>query len=402
MTGVTIAQIGDNVTIVQGVEAAGPPGVGGGVTDHGALTGLGDDDHPQYHNDARGDARYQPLDSDLTAIAALSTTSFGRGLLALADAAALRSSAGLVIGTDIYSKAAIDSGFQPLDSDLTAIAALSTTTFGRGLLALADAAAARTALGLGSLATVTPTGTPDGTKFLRDDHTWAAAGGGGGGGGLPSIDGKPGSPNADNHEFASSLGSFVAVAGSAGTVGLTSASADGVYQFVDGRLLAYPNNGSQVWLRFDRTLADGESVVGKFLYPRSSSGLLGFVLNDDDTTPHNAVSSSRISLWADSTGPRTVSYDAGSTVAVHSLHVPGSALYLRVARVGTNYHLFVSLDGEAWDYMGVVASSTAPNNIWLYFRQDSNVGIPAQGITGIDWLRFGGNDVHPWTYTATP
>jgi hypothetical protein len=28
------------------------------VTDHGALTGLSDDDHPQYHNDARGDARY--------------------------------------------------------------------------------------------------------------------------------------------------------------------------------------------------------------------------------------------------------------------------------------------------------------------------------------------------------
>lgn len=25
-----------------------PPGGGGGVTDHGALTGLGDDDHPQY------------------------------------------------------------------------------------------------------------------------------------------------------------------------------------------------------------------------------------------------------------------------------------------------------------------------------------------------------------------
>ena len=32
---------------------------------------------------------YQPLDSDLTAIAALTTTAFGRGLLALADAAAL-------------------------------------------------------------------------------------------------------------------------------------------------------------------------------------------------------------------------------------------------------------------------------------------------------------------------
>ncbi len=29
-----------------------------GVTDHGLLSGLGDDDHVQYHNDTRGDARY--------------------------------------------------------------------------------------------------------------------------------------------------------------------------------------------------------------------------------------------------------------------------------------------------------------------------------------------------------
>jgi hypothetical protein len=36
-------------------------GGGGGVTDHGALTGLGDDDHTQYHNNARGDARYSQL-----------------------------------------------------------------------------------------------------------------------------------------------------------------------------------------------------------------------------------------------------------------------------------------------------------------------------------------------------
>lgn len=59
-------------------------GGGGGITDHGLLTGLGDDDHTQYHTDARGDARYftqaqvtsslagkQPLDADLTAIAGL-------------------------------------------------------------------------------------------------------------------------------------------------------------------------------------------------------------------------------------------------------------------------------------------------------------------------------------------
>ena len=31
------------------------------VADHGSLTGLGDDDHPQYLTNARGDGRYSPL-----------------------------------------------------------------------------------------------------------------------------------------------------------------------------------------------------------------------------------------------------------------------------------------------------------------------------------------------------
>lgn len=39
----------------------GGGGGGGGVTDHGFLTGLADDDHSQYHNDTRGDARYLKL-----------------------------------------------------------------------------------------------------------------------------------------------------------------------------------------------------------------------------------------------------------------------------------------------------------------------------------------------------
>ena len=34
------------------------PYASSGVTDHGALTGLADDDHTQYHNDTRGDIRY--------------------------------------------------------------------------------------------------------------------------------------------------------------------------------------------------------------------------------------------------------------------------------------------------------------------------------------------------------
>lgn len=104
---------------------------------------------------------YQPLDSDLTAIAALSTTSFGRALLTLADGAAARTTLGLgtAATTDASAydaagaAAAAQAASQPLDSDLTSIAALSTTSFGRGLLALADAAALRTSAGLGTAAT---------------------------------------------------------------------------------------------------------------------------------------------------------------------------------------------------------------------------------------------------------
>lgn len=114
--------------------------------------------HPSTDFDAAGAASTaqsnaiaasQPVDADLTAIAALTTTSYGRAFLALADAGAGRTALGLGTASTQASTAFDASGAaaaaaaasQPLDADLTAIAAISTTSFGRGLLALANASA---------------------------------------------------------------------------------------------------------------------------------------------------------------------------------------------------------------------------------------------------------------------
>ncbi|MDF1550852.1 MAG: hypothetical protein P1P88_23720, partial [Bacteroidales bacterium] len=37
-----------------------------GISDHGELDGLGDDDHPQYFNQVRGDARYLRIGEDIS------------------------------------------------------------------------------------------------------------------------------------------------------------------------------------------------------------------------------------------------------------------------------------------------------------------------------------------------
>ena len=66
-------------------------GGGGGVTDHGLLTGLGDDDHAQYHNNARGDARYTPI-NPLTL--GINATADATNRLSVGSAASLFSHAG--------------------------------------------------------------------------------------------------------------------------------------------------------------------------------------------------------------------------------------------------------------------------------------------------------------------
>jgi hypothetical protein len=83
---------------------------------------------------------YQPLDSDLTAIAALSPSNDD---IIQRKAGAWTNRTMAQLATDL----ALAATYQPLDSDLTAIAALTTTAYGRSFLPLADASAARTLIG---------------------------------------------------------------------------------------------------------------------------------------------------------------------------------------------------------------------------------------------------------------
>lgn len=70
----------------------GPPGPSGDAEafDHGLLAGLTDDDHPQYHNNARGDARYAALSHFHTASNIIDATTVGEALMTATDAAAAR------------------------------------------------------------------------------------------------------------------------------------------------------------------------------------------------------------------------------------------------------------------------------------------------------------------------
>ena len=262
-----------------------------------------------------GPTFFQPADSDLTAIAALATTAYGRAFLTLANQAGLmalvqaasETVAGKVelatavetqTGTDTVRathpagvKAAIDAAistasgsYQPVDSDLTAIAALATTAYGRTFLTLADqaalmglvAAASETTQGKVELASAAETTT--GTDSVRAVH--------------PA--GLKAALDAVNLDRLSDVVITAPAAGHIlrhnGTTGFVNVDAGTLYQPVDADLTAIAGLTTTAYGRGFLTLADQAAL--KALLPTATelaTGLVELATTAEATTGTDTV-----------------------------------------------------------------------------------------------------------------
>lgn len=111
---------------------AAPPGGGdgggGGVTDHGALTGLADDDHPQYLTTGRGDARYSPVGHTHPIAGVVGLQAALDGKAATTHTHTIPDVVGLASALSLKADASELAGLQPLDATLTSLAALPAAT----------------------------------------------------------------------------------------------------------------------------------------------------------------------------------------------------------------------------------------------------------------------------------
>lgn len=245
------------------------------------------------------DTEKQPLDADLTAIAALSPSNDD----------IIQRKGGVwtnrTIAQLLTDLATPGTTFQPLDSDLTAIAALSTTAFGRAVLALADAAALATAAGVG---------TADSPQFTAvnvghaSDTTLARSGSGEltvegnrifrvGGADVPLADGGTGAsladPNADRIMFWDDSGSAVdwLAAGTGLSISGTTISATATMAKLDDQTLG--SDTASIDTNTNGALSGAYDVLEVWVLTRTTEAVVGSSLvlrfNNDSGANYDIV-----------------------------------------------------------------------------------------------------------------
>lgn len=177
-------------------------GGGGGVTDHGALTGLADDDHTQYHNDARGDVRYNTKSEITTLLAGKANTSHTHVAANITDfnTAALAAAPAETVTTEGARINGATAKTTPVDADMIGLMDSAASNVLKKLSWLNVKATLKTYFdtlySTVSHSILAHNGFPGGTTtFLRGDGTFAAPPGGGGG--LVAITGAPATDQAD-------------------------------------------------------------------------------------------------------------------------------------------------------------------------------------------------------------
>ncbi len=135
-----LRDLSSNITAVS---AAGTPG----VTDHGALSGLMDDDHPQYLNAVRGDARYLPA----TGGANYQYIGTGSGTTAAWRNVSEFAGSGLTAATGVLAVGVANTGAAGLTVEADAVRLTSSSDVGTTPAAAILASTAGGALTLSSL-----------------------------------------------------------------------------------------------------------------------------------------------------------------------------------------------------------------------------------------------------------
>jgi hypothetical protein len=208
------------------------------------------------------------------------------------------------------------------------------------------------------------------------------------------------------------------VAGSSGTVDFFESANVSKYDLAtrsdDLLMQVGQQTGQQVLLRQDYTLPDGASIIlalsPTLTHDADGGGGIasneircGLALNDSDSDFDAGSNALRILFDTQGSGWRVI-HQTGTSTTIAGMPTNAAVdlekMYLRIARDGSAYHAFYSMDGENWNPMTSTTPGSAPDNIWIYTECLNTFADPVP-IQVFHWLRQGTNALDPWDTEVT-